>query len=119
MGILSWIVLGLIVGVVAKLIMPGKDPGGIMITIVLGIAGALLGGVTGATVGSLADAGIEEDFVREVGSALEPCTSALFVLVEKSQGERGIATLKKHGGKVLETSLPEWKEEKLRNLLGS
>ena len=51
MGILSWIVLGLIVGVVAKLIMPGKDPGGIMITIVLGIAGALLGGFISSALG--------------------------------------------------------------------
>jgi len=51
MGILSWIVLGLIVGVVAKLIMPGKDPGGIVITIVLGIAGALVGGFISSALG--------------------------------------------------------------------
>ena len=51
MGILSWIVLGLIVGVVAKLIMPGRDPGGIVITIVLGIAGALLGGFISSALG--------------------------------------------------------------------
>ncbi len=44
MGILSWIVLGLIVGVLAKWIMPGKDPGGFFLTIAIGIAGALLGG---------------------------------------------------------------------------
>jgi uncharacterized membrane protein YeaQ/YmgE (transglycosylase-associated protein family) len=44
MGILAWIVLGLIAGVLAKLIMPGRDPGGIIITILIGIAGALLGG---------------------------------------------------------------------------
>jgi uncharacterized membrane protein YeaQ/YmgE (transglycosylase-associated protein family) len=41
---ISWIVSGLIVGAVAKLLMPGKDPGGFIITILLGIAGALLGG---------------------------------------------------------------------------
>ncbi len=51
MGIISWIVLGLIVGVVAKLIMPGRDPGGIVITIVLGIAGALLGGFFSSALG--------------------------------------------------------------------
>ncbi len=51
MGIISWIVLGLIVGVVAKLIMPGRDPGGIVITIVLGIAGALLGGFISSALG--------------------------------------------------------------------
>ncbi|MGH8530818.1 MAG: GlsB/YeaQ/YmgE family stress response membrane protein [Nevskiales bacterium] len=44
MGILSWIILGLIVGVLAKWIMPGKDPGGFFLTIAIGIAGALLGG---------------------------------------------------------------------------
>ena len=44
MGIISWIILGLIVGVIAKFIMPGKDPGGIFITIFLGIAGAIGGG---------------------------------------------------------------------------
>ena len=44
MGILSWILLGLIVGVLAKWIMPGDDPGGFILTVVLGIAGALVGG---------------------------------------------------------------------------
>lgn len=44
MGIIGWIVLGLIAGLIAKAIMPGKDPGGIIITIILGIVGALLGG---------------------------------------------------------------------------
>jgi len=44
MGILSWLLLGLIAGAVAKLLMPGRDPGGLIMTILLGIAGALLGG---------------------------------------------------------------------------
>lgn len=44
MGILSWLLLGLIAGAVAKLLMPGHDPGGLIMTILLGIAGALLGG---------------------------------------------------------------------------
>ncbi len=43
--ILSWVVLGLIAGALGKLFMPGKDPGGILITILIGIAGALVGGV--------------------------------------------------------------------------
>lgn len=41
-GILSWIVIGLVAGALGKLIMPGKDPGGIIVTILIGIAGALL-----------------------------------------------------------------------------
>jgi uncharacterized membrane protein YeaQ/YmgE (transglycosylase-associated protein family) len=44
MGILSWIVFGLIAGALAKLIMPGDDPGGFIVTTLIGIAGALLGG---------------------------------------------------------------------------
>lgn len=50
-GILGWIVFGLIVGVVAKLLMPGKDPGGIVVTILLGIAGAVLAGFLGQLAG--------------------------------------------------------------------
>jgi uncharacterized membrane protein YeaQ/YmgE (transglycosylase-associated protein family) len=51
MGILTWIVLGLIVGALAKWIMPGKDPGGIFITILIGIAGALIGGFLSTSLG--------------------------------------------------------------------
>ena len=51
MGILTWIVLGLIVGALAKWIMPGNDPGGIFITILIGIAGALLGGFLSTALG--------------------------------------------------------------------
>jgi uncharacterized membrane protein YeaQ/YmgE (transglycosylase-associated protein family) len=66
MGIISWILLGLIAGALAKWIMPGKDPGGFIITIVIGIVGALVGGwigsivgfgsVTGLNIGSIATA---------------------------------------------------------------
>jgi uncharacterized membrane protein YeaQ/YmgE (transglycosylase-associated protein family) len=48
---LGWIVFGLIVGVIAKLLMPGRDPGGFVITILLGIAGAMLGGFIGRAIG--------------------------------------------------------------------
>jgi uncharacterized membrane protein YeaQ/YmgE (transglycosylase-associated protein family) len=51
MGILGWIVFGLIVGAIAKLLMPGKDPGGIVVTMLLGIVGALLGGFAGRAMG--------------------------------------------------------------------
>ncbi len=47
MVIISWIVFGLVVGVIAKLLMPGKDPGGFIVTILLGIAGSLIGGFVG------------------------------------------------------------------------
>ena len=51
MDILMWIVFGLVVGIVAKFIMPGQDPGGIIMTICLGIGGAVLGGWLGRVVG--------------------------------------------------------------------
>jgi uncharacterized membrane protein YeaQ/YmgE (transglycosylase-associated protein family) len=51
LSILGWIVFGLIVGALAKLVMPGRDPGGVLVTILLGIAGALLGGFLGRSLG--------------------------------------------------------------------
>jgi uncharacterized membrane protein YeaQ/YmgE (transglycosylase-associated protein family) len=51
MGILSWILLGLIVGALAKWIMPGDDPGGMIVTILLGIAGAFVGGFLATLIG--------------------------------------------------------------------
>jgi len=50
-GILGWIVFGLIVGALAKLVMPGRDPGGLIVTMLLGIAGAVLGGFLGRLLG--------------------------------------------------------------------
>lgn len=54
-GVLGWILFGLIAGVIAKLLMPGKDPGGFIVTILLGIAGALLGGFLGRALGFYAE----------------------------------------------------------------
>jgi uncharacterized membrane protein YeaQ/YmgE (transglycosylase-associated protein family) len=51
MSVLGWIIFGLIVGIVAKLLMPGRDPGGFIVTILLGVAGALVGGYLGRAVG--------------------------------------------------------------------
>jgi uncharacterized membrane protein YeaQ/YmgE (transglycosylase-associated protein family) len=47
MGFLGWIVLGLIVGALAKMVMPGRDGGGIILTMLLGIVGAIVGGIIG------------------------------------------------------------------------
>jgi uncharacterized membrane protein YeaQ/YmgE (transglycosylase-associated protein family) len=51
MGIIGWIVFGLIVGAIAKLVMPGRDPGGIFVTMMLGMVGAVLGGFLGRALG--------------------------------------------------------------------
>jgi uncharacterized membrane protein YeaQ/YmgE (transglycosylase-associated protein family) len=51
MGLLGWAIFGLIVGALAKLVMPGKDPGGIIVTMLLGIAGAVIGGFVGRALG--------------------------------------------------------------------
>jgi uncharacterized membrane protein YeaQ/YmgE (transglycosylase-associated protein family) len=50
-AVLSWICFGLVVGVLAKLLMPGDDPGGFIVTILLGIAGAMVGGFLGRAMG--------------------------------------------------------------------
>ena len=49
--VLGWMLFGLIVGVIAKLVMPGRDPGGIFVTMLIGIVGAVLGGFLGRAVG--------------------------------------------------------------------
>jgi uncharacterized membrane protein YeaQ/YmgE (transglycosylase-associated protein family) len=51
MSILGWILFGLIVGAIAKLLMPGRDPGGIIVTMLLGVAGAVIGGFIGRALG--------------------------------------------------------------------
>lgn len=74
MGIISWIILGLIAGVLAKWIMPGEDPGGIIVTILIGIAGAFLGG----WLGSLAGWGTMERL--DIGSIITAIVGALILL---------------------------------------
>jgi uncharacterized membrane protein YeaQ/YmgE (transglycosylase-associated protein family) len=71
MGILSWILMGLIVGALAKWIMPGPDPGGIIITMLLGIAGAFVGGFIGSMLGLGAVTGFNlGSLVLAIGGAL-------------------------------------------------
>ena len=69
MDILLWILFGLIVGIVAKFLMPGPDPGGMILTIVLGIVGALLGGWVGRVLG-LYQPGEAAGFVMSVIGAI-------------------------------------------------
>lgn len=71
MGILSWIVMGFVVGLAAKFIMPGKDPGGLIITILIGIGGAFVGGYIGSLLGIGTVTGFDAgSFLLAVGGAV-------------------------------------------------
>ena len=70
MGILGWILFGLVAGVIAKLIMPGKDPGGFIVTILIGIAGAFLGGFIGQAAGLYREGEAAGMFMAILGAIL-------------------------------------------------
>ena len=75
MGLLSWFVSGLIVGIIAKFLMPGKDPGGFVLTIILGIAGAFVGGFSASRIGFGTVSGFDQR------SLLAAICVAIFLLV--------------------------------------
>ena len=58
MDILTWIILGLVAGLIAKFVMPGNDPGGLIVTIIVGIAGAVIGGFVASALGFGAVSGV-------------------------------------------------------------
>jgi len=71
MGIVTWIIFGLLAGIIAKFIMPGKDPGGFVFTILIGIAGAIVGGFVGTLLGLGDVSGFNiGSFLIAVGGAL-------------------------------------------------
>jgi uncharacterized membrane protein len=78
---------------------------------------ALVGAAAGAVSGALTDIGIDDNFMRDLGSTIEPGTSAIFVLVRKSTPDRVLADLSKFEGKVLRTSLSKEDEAKLQAAL--
>jgi len=75
MGIIGWIVLGLLAGVIAKAIMPGDDPGGIIVTTLIGIAGAIVGGL----IASALDIGDIDEFF-DIGTWLLAIGGSLLLL---------------------------------------
>jgi uncharacterized membrane protein YeaQ/YmgE (transglycosylase-associated protein family) len=75
MGIIGWIVLGLLAGAIAKLIMPGEDPGGVIVTMLIGIAGALVGGL----IASALDIGDLDEFF-DIGTWLIAIGGSLLLL---------------------------------------
>jgi len=70
MGFLWTLIIGLIVGAIAKLLMPGKDPGGIIITMLLGVAGALLAGFVGRALGFYSDPGQAPGIIASIIGAM-------------------------------------------------
>jgi uncharacterized membrane protein len=75
--------------------------------------GTLAGGISGA----FTDIGIDDNFIRDVGSTIEPGTSAIFVLVRQATSDKVLQDLSKFEGKVLKTSLSNEDEAKLRAVL--
>jgi uncharacterized membrane protein YeaQ/YmgE (transglycosylase-associated protein family) len=89
MGILAWIVLGLVAGAIAKLLMPGDDPGGWIITMVLGIVGAVIGGwIGGALWGSTGVTGFN---LPSIGLAVLGAI-VLLLVYRMVAGRRGVRT---------------------------
>ena len=86
MGILGWILFGLIVGALAKLVMPGRDPGGIIVTMLLGIAGAVLGGFVGRAAGLYREGEPAGFFMAFLGAVV------LLVLYRMMVGRRSTVT---------------------------
>ncbi len=69
-GLIGWIIFGLFVGIVAKLLMPGKDPGGFFVTALIGMAGAVLGGFLGRAMGMYREGEPAGFFMAVVGSII-------------------------------------------------
>ena len=85
MGIIGWIFFGLVVGVVGKFLMPGRDPGGWVVTILLGIGGALIGGFVGQSLGFYREGEPAGFIMAVIGSIL------LLVIYRMFVGKRTIA----------------------------
>jgi uncharacterized membrane protein YeaQ/YmgE (transglycosylase-associated protein family) len=84
MGILWTLIIGLVVGAIAKFLMPGKDPGGFIVTMLIGVAGALLAGFLGRALGWYANPGEGPGIIASVIGAL-----LLLLLYRMFVGRRG------------------------------
>lgn len=80
--------------------------------------GAGVGAASGAVAGKLSDYGIDDDFIRELGSTIQPGSSALFLLVQKVTADKVLPRLAEFRGRVLQTSLSDEQERRLREALG-
>ncbi|QEL24014.1 DUF1269 domain-containing protein [Bosea sp. F3-2] len=81
------------------------------------IFGAALGAASGALGGALTDYGVDDKFMKDLSSSLQPGNAALFVLVKKVTGDKVLEAIRGTGGTVLKTSLDHTQEQKLRDAL--
>ncbi len=81
------------------------------------LLGWAVGAAAGALTGTLTDLGIDDNFIKEIGSTIEPGTSAIFVLVRQATPDKVLEDLSKFEGKVLRTSLSKADEAKLQEAL--
>lgn len=80
--------------------------------------GLAIGAVTGAIAGGLTDTGVDDDFIKEVGNAIEPGHSALFLLVREATPDKMMDELRKFDAEIYQTSLTKEDEERLREMFG-
>jgi uncharacterized membrane protein YeaQ/YmgE (transglycosylase-associated protein family) len=88
MGFLWTLIIGLVVGAIAKLLMPGRDPGGIIVTMLIGVAGALLAGFLGRALGWYSDPGQGPGIIASIVGAI-----VLLFLYRLVTGRRGTTTV--------------------------
>src|SRR6187455_536861 len=80
-GVIGWIIFGLVVGVIAKLMMPGRDPGGAIVTILLGIAGAVIGGFIGRALFGYGRAAADSGDISQPGFLMSLVLSVIGAIV--------------------------------------
>ena len=81
--------------------------------------GLAIGAISGALAGKLSDVGVDDDFIKEVGAAIEPGSSALFLLVREATPDKVLDELTKFDAQVIRTSLTKEKEEALKAAFGA
>ena len=100
---------GLLIGAIFLLPVMGPAVGA--------LSGAALGAASGAIGGALTDLGIDDNFIKELASSIEPGNAALFLLVRKMTADKVLDAIQGTGGKILRTSLDHSKEQALRETL--
>jgi uncharacterized membrane protein len=81
------------------------------------LLGMAIGGATGAALGSAADAGVDDDFMRNLGEHLAPGAAAVFVLIDKRNPDKAVPEMAPFGGRLIQTSLSDEQEEHLREAI--